>query len=32
MILLGANVIAADTIPLIVPVTSFERRALLVCL
>ena len=31
MILLGANVMAAETIRLIMPMTSLERRALLVC-
>jgi hypothetical protein len=30
MVLLGANVIAAETIRLIMPMTSLERRALLV--
>ena len=30
MILLGANVIAAETIRLIMPMTLLERRALLV--
>jgi hypothetical protein len=32
MVLLGANIIAADIIRLNVPITSLERRASLVCL
>ena len=31
MLLLGANIIAADTGLLILPLTSFERGTLLVC-